>query len=110
MERYLIYLVALVCGALPMPSLADNHPEQTCISGGKFAESAATLRQQGSAEQDLLSDAAAVRGTGKSASEKKRTEDAYQFMKRIVEYVYTMGYEPAEARKMVYLKCKAGDF
>lgn len=76
-------------------AFASNH-EAVCLAMSRVGQAAAESRDLGMTEDAL------VKSLTVGASKNVLT--------RVVQYVYTMQLAPADARKMVYLKCLAGDF
>jgi hypothetical protein len=42
--------------------------------------------------------------------EKRQTDVAIKKMESIAKYVYVMGHDVATSKKLVYMKCKAGEY
>lgn len=74
--------------------------DSLCLTYGKLAEQMSTLKDRGMTEKEIVdrrlqfaSDVTYIRQAGS-----------------ITSYVYTMSFDAATIRQMVYLKCKVGDF
>lgn len=86
-----VALVMLSAGAN-----ATAFPERACLSMGSIANSTTYLRDMGETEDMQLAKP--------TQANIKVTVDS------IINFVYTMGFDAKTNRRMVYLKCKAGDY
>jgi hypothetical protein len=87
--------------AAPIAPMRDG----SCLLLAEVAEHTADVRNAGRSEKELL------KALAESRSYKTKFEkESARVVDMAVSYVYTMGYTPEQSRKMVYLKCKAGDF
>ena len=94
---------ALILTALLLASSAQAATrDDLCIAVGSLGQTVAIKRFEGTLEKALLAvpmpdtPVAGISVAGISRA--------------VVRYVYTMQVAPADARKIIYLKCVAGDF
>lgn len=116
--------IAMVLSLGAFPALAINDDAQ-CLAYGKLGAFYANLREQGEPESFALRIAEGTRDKGNKPEEldklvkragsgtrqdlRKANEEVYRGSLNIISYIYTVGLKPDDARKMIYLKCKAGD-
>lgn len=82
-------------------SAADN----VCLKQGKLAAVVGDARTSGYDEKTVAEMMQRI-PAGPPAAQKRLAYSS----KAIVEFVYTMGLNAEDARRTVYLKCKAGEF
>jgi hypothetical protein len=76
--------------------------ESICLTLGKVAAATADFRKVGASEDDV------IKTIEISVPESNPT--ARRMQRQVAQFVYTMEFDAINARKIVYLKCKAGDF
>lgn len=107
MKRFLFVVATLFCTA------AHASNEGQCLQAGKVGEFFASSAKMAS-EQELKGMVSEHIKSEKAAAKTKEDRQFAEKIERrdnaILSYVFTMQLEPAQARKMVYLKCIAGDF
>lgn len=74
--------------------------EGICLTLGKVAAATADFRKIGASEEDAI----------KIIEKPESNPKARRMQRQVVQFVYTMEFDASNARKIVYLKCKAGDF
>jgi hypothetical protein len=94
---------ALAAIALPLSAHAQvaKLQEEQCLHLGRYAEHVAEGIQLGISEKDMVD---ANLASKKASAETKAT------MNSIISFVFTMKQPGPELRKIVYLKCKAGEY
>ncbi len=91
-----IFLTAsLTAAAAPYPNTPVD--DSLCLHAATLAATIAMARERGITEDELH----------KLASEKPSNITAAT--QHIIKYIFTVTPAPAQARKMIYLKCLAGD-
>lgn len=90
-----ILLITLL--SLSLPAFAGDEP--LCLAMGELAETLARKRDSGDDTEE--------RAKQRSTMPEKHFERPIH---AIISFVYTMGVDPAATRKLVYLKCLAGEF
>lgn len=91
-----------------LASQAQATSERVCQSMASIAEAAADARDMGAKEKEILlvPESTWIKKGYPTAMETKTAASG----KDVIRYVYTMQLKSVDARKLVYLKCIAGDF
>ena len=99
------FTIATAFAAIVVPLSAhaqiNRLEEEQCLHLGSYAEHVAEGIELGISEKQML---AANFASKRASAETKAT------MNSIVSYVFTMKQSGSELRKIVYLKCKAGEY
>lgn len=103
----------LIIAALMLPSMAFAASEETCLRyaalGGKIAEGRAFLSDGeigeflGELHQKNIRQA-------KNSSERRAASMMYNAQIKMLAFVSTMRLGPDDARELIYLKCKVGEY
>lgn len=99
----LIVALMLVAGGASAQSWTTS--DNTCLSVGAMAAATARARESGVTESRLLVVLRSIKG---GATPAEKHGDAVAEL--LVPFVYTMKLKPEDARQIVYLKCKAGEY
>ena len=95
----------IIAISLLAASSAYASDDSACLSFASVASTVAEGRAAGMTEEDFMNLSA------KSGTPNTPFHTAFmEKTRRMVAYVFTMELTPAQARKLIYLKCKVGDF
>ncbi len=107
----LAFAVVLSVGSFSVFAVQND---RICIQRGIMGQAFADLKASGNPEKEAIRVAGFARDQNikedPSPKSKRSQEDTYKKNVRIIEYLYTVNLKSEDAREMVYLKCKAGDF
>jgi hypothetical protein len=105
--KYLVNLsvsiVFSLCNVTVAGAVEKKSPsESICLTLGKVAAATADFRKIGASEDDAIK---TIENAGADSNPQARL-----MQRQVAQFVYTMQLDAGNARKIVYLKCKAGDF
>ncbi len=104
-KLYAMLAITLATTLTTSSSSALANSDSLCLSLANAAKTIAEGRELGTPEKDFIN------ANNDFVKHDKKPDWAHAArMNRLVAYVYTMGYDAKSARKIVYLKCSAGDF
>lgn len=88
----------------PLASSLNAAKERLCLSTGQFAENIAKAK-----DKQMSFDEAMPKGW-RDDNKTKSDRNAIKTMDMVGEFVYIMNLSPADAKKLVYLKCLSGEY
>lgn len=95
-------LALALCLAAGSASAANPHTSDVlCLKLAQIAAAIADSKQAGMKEADISAILLPTMAGNQQATYSTGI---------VISYVYTMSHKPADARQVVYLKCKAGDY
>lgn len=97
----IVAVVATMIWPLFSHAQVSKLKEEQCLLYGRYAEHVAEGIGLGISEKEMLAS---------NLASKKGTAEAKATMNSIVSFVFTMNQQGPELRKLVYLKCKAGEY
>lgn len=93
------------CTAMAAPQSADlpdlPPKDELCLRLAEYGEQVSLARSEGMKEAQILS---------KSGYRKDKADRSNDLYKNVISYVFTVGLRPEGSRKVIFDKCKAGDF
>lgn len=93
------------CAVVMMPFSAHAQlaklKEEQCLLFGRYAEHVAEGISLGISEKEMVE---------RNLADKKATAESKATMNNIISFVFTMNQPGPDLRKIVYLKCKAGEY
>lgn len=99
----------LATSAFLLSTQAFAEGEQMCLAMGDIAKNVATAQATGLGQAKLLANLPSPKHDN-TVKGKKLSQKVEAQRNMIINYVYTMQLGEADAAKMVYLKCRAGEY
>lgn len=100
--KKLIYIALLLAApAMAQDQSAPSMTDASCLRLAKFAEAMAAGREMGIPEETMIN---ALK------QQPSKNPMAFASAMNTIAFVYTVHLDPAETRRAVYLKCRAGDY
>lgn len=104
MKKLALIAALMLAGTANANAQSWKTSDVICLALSRMGEASAKARESNVAELDLLK--LSRDGGAKTAAGQYAAASA----ELVVPFVYTMKLTPDQARQMVYLKCKAGEY
>lgn len=110
MHKVILFSIAMFCGAA---HAAQSTDESMCLALGEMGEVMAKgleSRSEAQLLEFLENRQGRLAAKPKNKENREIQQESSAMQKLVLSYVATMQLDRSDARKMVYLKCKVGDF